>query len=158
MWYPKAHIWMDWENKRPGELVGASHLVHEYLGDELYKLRIQFVEPQEILGELPPHSDRFIVAAKAGSLEQPINVTTMSHIINATEDGSEMRSVFWMGDVSKRRGNKDVKSIVSVLANTRIIRKLLIKDQFAEDLMDHCRVEMAILAGFLPELYQKHSV
>ena len=26
-WFPKAHLWMDWENKVPGKLVGASHLV-----------------------------------------------------------------------------------------------------------------------------------
>ena len=43
LWHPKDHLWMDWENKVHGEIVGASHLVHEYVGDELLKLRIQFV-------------------------------------------------------------------------------------------------------------------
>ena len=48
-WHPDAHLWMDWENKVPGEYVGASHLVHEYIGKDLQKLRIQFVPPEQIL-------------------------------------------------------------------------------------------------------------
>ena len=30
-WHPNDHVWMDWENKIPGEIIGASHLVHEYI-------------------------------------------------------------------------------------------------------------------------------
>jgi len=156
-WHPKAHVWMDWDNKISGKVIGASHLVHEYLGEDLHKLRIQFIKPSEILGEIPPHSDRFIIAAKAGEMNRPVNVTTMTHIVNATQTGSEMRSVFWMGHVSKRKGNDDVKSFINAIANTKFMRKLLIKDRFAQDLLTHCQEEMAILAGFLPELYKKET-
>jgi len=156
-WHPKAHVWMDWENKIPGKVIGASHLVHEYLGTTLHKLRIQFIEPSHILGHIPAHSDRFIIAAKAGELERPINLTTMCHIVSATRNGAEMRSVFWMGHVSKRKGNENVKSPINRLANTRIMRNLLIKHSFAEDLMTHCLEEMSILAGFLPELYNQEA-
>lgn len=45
-WHPTAHVWMDWENKKPGEIIGASHLVHEYIGEDMSKLRIQFIEPR----------------------------------------------------------------------------------------------------------------
>jgi len=152
-WHPEAHVWMDWDNKIPGEVIGAAHLVHEYIGADLHKLRIQFIEPESILGDLPPHPDRFIIAAKAGELNRPVNVTTMCHMVSATEDGAEMRSVFWMGHVSKRKDNENVKSLINLIANTKFMRTLLIKDQFAEDLMVHCQEEMAILAGFLPELY-----
>ena len=44
---------MDWENKEPGEIIGASHLVHEYIGGDLSKLRIQFVNPFEFFGYDP---------------------------------------------------------------------------------------------------------
>jgi len=44
-WHPKDHVWMGWENKEPGKIEGASHLVHEYIGGDLSKLRIQFVNP-----------------------------------------------------------------------------------------------------------------
>ena len=39
-WPPKDHVWMDWENKEPGKIIGASHLVHEYIGGDLSKLRL----------------------------------------------------------------------------------------------------------------------
>jgi len=65
-----------------------------------------------------------------------------------------MRSVFWMGHVSKRKGNDNIASPINRIANTAFMRKLLIKDRFAQDLMTHCLEEMAILAGFLPELYK----
>ena len=42
-WHPKDHVWMDWENKEPGKIIGASHLVHEYIVGDLSKIRIQFV-------------------------------------------------------------------------------------------------------------------
>ena len=100
-WYPGAHIWMDWENKVPGEYVGASHLVHEYIGADLQKLRIQFVPPEEILGDVSLREGDVAVCAKPGLLEQPLNGGQMCHIISATKDGAEMRSRFWLGMVAK---------------------------------------------------------
>jgi hypothetical protein len=44
-WHPRDHAWMSWEDKRPGTHVGAKHLVHEYTGGKLNKLRITFVPP-----------------------------------------------------------------------------------------------------------------
>ena len=68
-WHPEAHIWMDWENKVPGEYVGASHLVHEYIGKDLQKLRIQFVPPEQILGDVDFREDDVAVCALPGLLE-----------------------------------------------------------------------------------------
>ena len=31
LWHPRDHIFSDWENRRDGNYIGASHLVHEYL-------------------------------------------------------------------------------------------------------------------------------
>jgi hypothetical protein len=156
-WHPSAHVWMDWENKTPNEIIGASHLVHEYIGAQMNKLRIQFVEPESLLGKIPALTDRVIIAAKAGLLERPINATTMCQIVNPIADGSEMRSVFWLGHVSKRRGNDNVPSIINKIANRPFIRKMMIKEKFAQDLLSHCQEEMAILAEFLPELYARKA-
>lgn len=156
-WHPKAHVWMDWENKVPGEVIGASHLVHEYIGKDLQKLRIQFVDPTEILGEYTPQNDRFIICARAGLLEQPINGAQMCHVVQNTEYGAQMRSVFWQGYVEKRRGNDTVFSIEGLLGNTAVARLMLTNKQSAIDLMTHAIEEMNILAGFLPELYQQQS-
>lgn len=156
-WYPGAHIWMDWENKVPGEYIGASHLVHEYIGEDFQKLRIQFVPPEEILGDVQLGDNDVAVCAKPGLLEQPINGGQMCHIIRATEDGAEMRSRFWLGMVAKRDGNEQIGSIEGIVANTYLVRKLGVSKSSAIDLMNHCTEEMSILAGFLPELYAEQA-
>ncbi|MDP6978513.1 MAG: hypothetical protein QF570_07915 [Myxococcota bacterium] len=152
-WHPTAHIWMDWENKVPGEVVGASHLVHEYIGPELAKLRIQFIPPEELLGEVEDRADRWIICARPGLLEEPINVATMCHIIRDMEWGAEMRSVFWMGDVGKREGNRVVPSLEGVIGNTFLARSLAVDETAAVYLMTHAIQEMGYLADFLPGLY-----
>ncbi|MEP3421458.1 MAG: hypothetical protein ABJN35_06975 [Erythrobacter sp.] len=159
MWHPTAHLWMDWENKQPGEIVGAAHLVHETLGasPEVHKLRIQFVEPTEYLPEWQDAPDRVAICARAGALEEPMNYTTMCHIVRDTDFGAEMRSVFWLGHVSKREGNENVSSVEGLVANTWLARRLLLSDEFAVDLMTHAIEEMGILADFLPELHAQET-
>ena len=158
-WHPKAHVWMDWENKRPGEIIGASHLVHEYLGDDptLHKLRIQFVEPTDYLPQWTDGEGRTAICARAGALDEPMNFTTMCHIVRDTEFGAEMRSVFWMGHVSKREGNENVASIEGLVGNTWLARSILLDEAFAQNLLTHAVEEMGILADFLPELYAQET-
>lgn len=156
-WHPAAHVWMDWENKEPGAIIGASHLVHEYLGEDLHKLRIQFVDPSEVLGDFEPRVGEFIICARAGALEEPMNFTSMCHIVRDVDGGAQMRSVFWMGHVAKRNGNDIVRSVLGFLGNTWLMRKLLISERFANDLMIHAQEEMSILASFLPALYETET-
>ena len=59
LWHPKDHVWISWENKVHRGIVGASHLVHEFIGSELSKLRIQFVSPTEFFDYDP--NDRGIL-------------------------------------------------------------------------------------------------
>jgi len=152
-WHPTDHVWMDWENKKPGERIGASHLVHEYIGGDLSELRIQFVDPDEFLGPQETRKDRLVICARVGLLEEPLNVATMCHIVRDTEWGAEMRSVFWLGHISGREGNRAVFSIKGVLGNTALARYLVLDRQFAVDLMTHAIEEMGYLADFLPRLY-----
>lgn len=152
-WHPTAHLWMDWENKVPGEIVGASHLVHEYIGDELGKLRIQFINPAELLGNYEERDNRFVLCARAGMLEEPINVTTMCHIVRDKPWGAQMRSIFWLGHVAKRNGNEQVFSVEGVIGNTALARFILLDEKFATDLMVHAVEEMGYLANFLPQLF-----
>ena len=152
-WHPDDHLWMDWENKKPGEIVGASHLVHEYIGDEISKLRIQFVEPSEFFGYDPNEEDLFVLCARVGLLEEPINVTKMCHIVRNTDDGAEMRSRFWLGHVAKRSGNETNSSLEGLIGNSYLARSLLLNEQLAQDLHTHATEEMSILSGLLPRLY-----
>ena len=152
-WHPTAHVWMDWENKVPGAYVGASHLVHEYIGDELMKLRIQFVPPEELLGEIDAPESTVFVCARAGLLEESINVSTMCHVIRDTDFGAEMRSVFWMGHIARRNGNEEEFSIEGLLGNTALVRMLAVSRDDGVALMRHAIEEMGYLADFLPGLY-----
>ncbi|GMG85750.1 DAPG hydrolase family protein [Biformimicrobium ophioploci] len=157
-WHPTAHVWMDWENKVPGEIVGASHLVHEYLGTELHKLRIQFVDPGEFLNAYQSRDNQFVVCAKVGLLEEPINVTSMCHVVRNTDWGAEMRSIFWLGHIAKRDGNNEVTSLEGVLGNTALTRLLVARPKMAQDLMVHAIEEMGYLSDFLPSLYRKETL
>ncbi|RZV33380.1 MAG: hypothetical protein EX262_06810 [Sphingomonadaceae bacterium] len=146
---------MDWENKKPGEIVGAAHLVHETLGTdpEVHKLRIQFVPPTDYLPSWKDDVGKFAICARVGALDEAMNVSTMCHVVRDTSFGAEMRSVFWLGHVSKRDGNENVFSIEGLAANTWIARVLLLDEGFATNLMTHAIEEMGTLADFLPQLY-----
>ena len=122
--------------KVPGEVIGASHLVHEYIGPEVRKLRIQFVDPREFLDGYEYIDNRFVICARSGFLEEPMNVSTMCHIVRNTEWGAEMRSIFWLGHVSKRDGNEQVSSIEGLLGNTALARLILLDEQLVRSAHD----------------------
>jgi len=152
-WHPEDHVWMDWENKEPGKIIGASHLVHEYIGGELSKLRIQFVNPFEFFGYNPNDEDTFVICARVGLLEEEMNIAKMCHVVRNTLNGAEMRSRFWLGHVAKREGNSTVFSLKGFMGNTFLIRLLVVNKQSAKDLRRHAEEEMKYLAALLPALY-----
>ena len=154
-WHPEDHVWMDWENKKPGEVIGSSHLVHEYIGSELSKLRIQFIDSSEFFGFNPNDEDTFVICARVGLLEQEINTAKMCHVVRNTQTGAEMRSRFWLGHVAKRDGNKTIRSFEGFVGNMALVRLFLIKQQVdPEDLKRHAIEEMTYLAELLPSLYK----
>jgi len=152
-WHPKDHVWMDWENKEPGKIIGASHLVHEYIGGDLSKLRIQFVNPIEFFDYDPNNEDTFVVCARIGLLNEEMNIAKMCHVVRNTLNGAEMRSRFWLGHVAKREGNSTVSSLKGFIGNTFLIRLLAVNKQSAKDLRRHAEEEMKYLAALIPALY-----
>jgi len=157
LWHPKDHVWMDWENKKPGENIGSSHLVHEYIGGELSKLRIQFVNSAEFFGYEVNDENTFVICARVGLLEENINIAKMCHVVRNTVDGAEMRTRFWLGHVSKREGNKTISSIQGFIGNTALARLFVLDKQSAEDLKRHAKEEMKYLADLLPTLYESEK-
>jgi len=157
-WHPEDHVWMDWENKKPGEVIGSSHLVHEYIGSELSKLRIQFIDSSEFFGFNPNDEDTFVICARVGLLEQEINTAKMCHVVRNTQTGAEMRSRFWLGHVAKRDGNETIRSFEGFVGNMALVRMFLIKQQVdPEDLKRHAIEEMTYLAELLPSLYESEN-
>lgn len=152
-WHPTAHVWMDWENKTPGAIIGASHLVHEYIGKDLLKLRIQFVDPTEFFDYNPNDENAFVICARVGELETPINTGKMCHIVVNTPTGAEMRSRFWLGHIATREGNETIPSLIGWMGNTLFVRYVGVSDTMAHDLMVHAQEEMSTLAKLLPTIY-----
>lgn len=156
-WHPKDHVWMDWENKKPGENTGSSHLVHEYVGGELSKLRIQFVNSAEFFGYEVNDENTFVICARVGLLEEDINIAKMCHVVRNTAHGAEMRTRFWLGHVAKREGNNTISSIQGFIGNTALVRLFVLDKQLAEDLKRHAQEEMKYLADLLPTLYESEK-
>ena len=156
-WHPKDHVWMDWENKKPGENTGSSHLVHEYIGGELSKLRIQFVNSAEFFGYEVNDENTFVICARVGLLEEDINIAKMCHVVRNTADGAEMRTRFWLGHVARREGNNTISSIQGFIGNTALVRLFVLDKQLAEDLKRHAQEEMKYLADLLPTLYESEK-
>ena len=157
LWHPDDHVWMGWENKQPGEIVGASHLVHEYIGGEMQKLRIQFVDPALFFGRDPNDENTFVICAHPGLLEEPIIGGKMCHIVRNTPWGAEMRSRFWLGYVAAREGNESHQNLLTSLANTALLRLFALNGDDAKGLMTHAIEEMGYLADVLPDLYAQRS-
>ncbi len=149
LWHPEDHIWTEWnENREPGHYVGAAHYVHELIGGQLQKLRIQFRDPAELLD-----TSRFeeagvtgVICARTGFLDAPIWGGHVIHFCRDTTDGCEMRSRFWLGDMDPPD-----------LAPTREARIELFPDEAAQALLKHCIEEMRTLATFLPDLYERET-
>ncbi len=151
-WHPLDHVWMDWEHKKPGKIVGAHHLVHEYIGGELQELRISFVDPTEMLSQTELESfEGELVCGRVGPIAAPFSVTRMAHVVRDTPWGCEMRSRFWLGVLEGRDG----------AAPPELPRQpdgsLTLAPGLPPALLKHCLEEMSYLAAFLPDLYRKNS-
>jgi hypothetical protein len=155
MWHPEDHVWMDWEHKTPGEITGSHHLVHEYIGGELMKLRIQFAWPQEILGYDPTDENTVAICARVGELESSLNIAEMCHVARNTPSGAELRSRFWLGVISDQEATGWQNFLLSLLANNPISRQFTVAEAEGIDLHKHCMEEMSYLADLLPVIYKE---
>lgn len=149
-WHPRDHVWMDWADKSPGTHVNAKHLVHEYVGGKLHKLRISFLPQSSFFGDaLAKDASVLAICAKTGLLEHPIDVGRMVHFAVPTDWGCELHSRFWLGYVESRSGNRALERI----GNLPTLRRLLATEAFGRALLVHCHEEMTILSEFLPALH-----
>jgi hypothetical protein len=162
-WHPHAHVWSDFEkgiegrNNNPDDAnyIGDAHLVHEIIGGETSKLRIEFKDPSEYLD-----TSRFkevnvsaAICARVSYMDKPLKFARLIHLIRETDDGCEMRSRFWAGDIEVTISL--LGPILSKLLNTRRMRQVVVPDKIGPALLIHCAEEMNHLAGILPTLFHK---
>ena len=150
-WHPRDHVFSDWEGPRNNcsEYIGGHHLVHEYIGGELQKLKISFRDPSEYFGagwkaKLTANGYGAVICGRVGNWDpetgKVVYVGHLVHLIKNEPDGCRMRSRFWMGDVE---GLPEPMGRMVPLSMT-------------QGLMQHCTEEMSILARKLPELYEEY--
>jgi hypothetical protein len=150
LWHPRDHISSDWEGPRKNDstYIGGHHLVEEYIGNQLSKLKISFRDPSEYFGsgwEAAFQASQYstAVCGKVAFWDPEKNLFVYNghliHLIKNEPDGCRMRSRFWLGDVE---GVTDPK-----------IRAKLVPETVAKGLLKHATEEMAILASILPGMH-----
>lgn len=162
LWHPAAHLFSaierdqsnaaDWRDR----YVGNAHLVEEYIGTDVHKLRIAFVAPERF-GFDPAQVDArgTAICGRTGLLGKPVRVGHLVHFVRAVDGGAVMESRFFLGRVEI-----DLPLIggwMARRANRAGARQQAITDQFGLDLLRHCAEEMNHLARFLPELFARFS-
>jgi len=158
LWHPRAHVaarWKDGDLEIPAggrgtqRYIGRSSLISEYIGSTLLRAAIQFVAPKTV--GLPADGAALPVCARLGSGDVPVDIGWFVHHIRPTNEGSEMRSRFWLGGphIAVRSGPAVASRLVRPVAS----RVVDISPATARDLMVHCAQEMNHLAAFLPDIF-----
>lgn len=134
LWHPVDHIYGAWDDKwRPGNYIGASHIVEETLGGKppIAKLRICFQDPSkffEVSKLKKAHATAVCAKLYFRKDGEDVETGAMTHFVRDTDFGCEMRSRFWLNPAY---ANYDM----------------------AKNLFQHCVEEMRNLAVILPYLY-----
>ncbi|OBT60757.1 hypothetical protein VE03_10868 [Pseudogymnoascus sp. 23342-1-I1] len=154
LWHPHDHVFSDWEGPRDNNstYIGGHHLVHEYIGGNLAKLKISFRDPGEYFGDswredFAAKGYATAVCGRVGNWTpetgEVLYTGHLVHLVKEERIGCRMRSHFWLGDV---------EGVVDPAKRAAGVPGFL-----PRGLCQHATEEMAVLASILPELYEKYS-
>jgi hypothetical protein len=158
LWHPHAHVHAAWLSppqagtRGRGRYVGQTSVVDEYIGSNLIRASIGFVDPNSLGFKDPSLDDdrtATIVCARTGLGDYPIDVGYLAHHVRQTATGSEMRSRFWIGG-PYAAGRTGLLGAVMARVARLVIRPT---EADARALLVHCAEEMQHLASFLPALH-----
>ena len=147
-WFPNEHCGISYakrdndyfkQNTQP-EFRRNTQYPTERIGGIKMPLRIDFVSPEEfgfsrdtmVKNDIP-----LIVCGHVGAFKGLIWHTEMAHIFKKTDDGLLLISRFWIGQTLKNP----------------ILRKLILTDNTAKGMAEHCCIEYRNLVEILPALY-----
>lgn len=158
LWHPQAHVHAKWETCPPEETLGKSRyirhisIVDEYLGSNLGRFRIAFLDPSRLGfsdASLADDGDATLILARTGLADFPFDIGYLAHHVRRSGSGSVMRSRFWIGGahVAARKWGA-AGNVAARMAKVFMTPK----ETEARALIVHCAQEMAHLATFLPAL------
>lgn len=150
VWFPGSHFKNRYSrkqatyfesNQRPA-FQNNTQYPTEKIGGIRMPLRIDFVTPEEfgfskeimLKNNIP-----LIVCGHVGAFGGLIWHTEMAHIFKRTEEGLFMISRFWLGKTMKNS----------------LFKKLIVTDDTARGMAEHCCIEYRNLHEILPELYKE---
>lgn len=150
-WHARDHVFSDWDGERgTGRYIGGTHLVHEYLGGgpTLYKLKINFREPSELLDTSRFEKAKVSAAiyGRIGAIGEEGWFGRLLHLVQDIPEGCVMRSRFWLGVLDQKPPDLTPEKL-----------RAMVPDELPRGLQRHASEEMSILAGFLPTVYRIHN-
>jgi 2,4-diacetylphloroglucinol hydrolase len=166
LWYPYNHIAARPLNRdvltAPGltneqRYVGNIHHVDEYIGAELLRIAIRFLDPTELGFDTSRFAEAGIVGhacARVSLRDVPLEVVTMVHLARATADGLEQRSRYWIGHDAKLRLFGSTLSVDKIGAALGTKKRMAGKRVAYEQLL-HDQIEFTHLAAFLPQIWRE---
>ena len=151
VWYPGAHISIKYHRKDRAffeqqavpDFVPNTQCPVERIGGMKMPLRIDFVTPEQFGFSrqlMEENNISKIVCGHVGAFNNLVKHTEMAHIFKQTEDGLFMISRFWLGNTMK----------------SSLLRKLIITDDMARGMAEHCCIEYRNLCEILPVLYKEY--
>ena len=151
VWYPGDHISIKYHKKdraffeQPNmpAFVPNTQCPVERIGGMKMPLRIDFVTPEDFgfsSQAMQENNIPKIVCARVGAFNNLVRHTEMAHVFKQTDDGLFMISRFWLG-----------KTMTNPL-----LRKLIITDDMAKGMAEHCCIEYRNLHEILPLLYAEY--
>lgn len=160
LWHPEDHVATAIDQDRRSEpsirrrWVGNTSYVDEFIGGQMNKLAIRFVEPASV-GLDQKRVDEVGVAICARTIlrKERLAAGHLIHLVEDTAEGSRMHSRFLLGDGKSEM--PVVGSLITKVSNTERVRKSRLPDQVGLALLLHCSQEMNHLASILPELYER---
>jgi hypothetical protein len=161
----RAHIMLNRADRMIGDdpqisdcekyLSNPNH-VSEYVGGGLIDIIIAFSEPSAFF-DVSRFQDANVSTALCGVVGyqgSPLNFGILIHLIRETEDGCEMRSRFWLGNIEIR--GVPAAGILNKLASSKHVARRAVSLDLGRDMVVHCAMEMNHLASFLPDLYSDY--
>lgn len=173
LWFPDAHQFSALGEDRSGDgtltdrqrYVGNVSYVDEYVGGQLLRLAIRFLDPSRVgIVEAPGTTH---ICARVGLSTYPVAIGWLIHQVRPTVDGAEMRSRFFLNDTkllalparalppggaTRILTSAAGRALGAATLRSRLASRLM-PSTLGPDMVFHCASEMNHLASFLPDLH-----